>query len=138
MDADGSRGLIFVCFNASIARQFELVQGNWLMDGDAFGLGTEQDPLLGENREGDMLRIPGQGARAARFLPRDGGRFVYTLGGRYLFMPGIAALRRMATGPPPQERLRCPSPATVAVGLTTGVVHSLLRRGLDKRRRVDH
>ena len=137
VDADGSRGLIFVCFNASIARQFELVQGDWLMDGDAFGLGTEQDPLLGENEEGDMLRVPAQGSRPARFLPRDGGRFVYTLGGRYLFMPGIAALRRMAAGPPSHERVRRASGATVAIGLTSGVVYSSLRRGLDKRRRVD-
>jgi Dyp-type peroxidase family len=138
VDADGSRGLIFVCFNASIGRQFELVQGDWLMDGDAFGLGTEQDPLLGENGEGDMLRVPAQGARGARFLPRGGRRFVYTMGGRYLFMPGIAALRRMAEGPPSQERVPCPSAATVVVGLTTGVIYSSLRRSLHKRRRIDH
>ncbi len=137
VDDEDNRGLIFVCFNASIGRQFELVQGDWLMDGDAFGLGTEQDPLLGENGEGDMLRVPSQGARAARFLPRDGGRFVYTLGGRYLFMPGIAALRRMAAGPPSQERLRTPSLPTAVVGFTTGVIYSSVRRSLDKRRRVD-
>ena len=32
------RGLLFACFNASIARQFEVVQG-WWVDGNVFGLG---------------------------------------------------------------------------------------------------
>ena len=47
------------------ARQFELVQGDWLMNGDAFGLGPEQDFLLGSGGPGEMLRIPGQGPRPA-------------------------------------------------------------------------
>ena len=42
----GDRGLIFVCFNASIVRQFEVVNG-WLMDGDIFGLGRDPDMLAG-------------------------------------------------------------------------------------------
>ena len=39
-DDDGEeRGLLFVCLQASIARQFEIVQTQWCNDGNAFGLG---------------------------------------------------------------------------------------------------
>jgi deferrochelatase/peroxidase EfeB len=38
MEDDGQeRGLVFVCFNASIWRQFETIQTLWIDDGDPFG-----------------------------------------------------------------------------------------------------
>jgi len=134
-DKDGTVGLIFVCFNASIPRQFELVQGDWLMNGDAFGLGPEQDLLLGSGGPEEVLRIPGQGSRPARFFARGSEQFVVTRGGSYLFMPGIAALRRMAAGPPPRGRSRRDRPAMIALGLVTGGLVSLGRR-LEQRGRV--
>ena len=41
------RGLVFVCFNASISRQFEGVQAQWLNDGNIFRLGHDSDFLHG-------------------------------------------------------------------------------------------
>lgn len=136
VDPDGSLGLVFVCFNADIGRQFELVQGDWLMDGDAFGLGTDQDPLLGEGDAGQLLTIPAKRGGTSRFLPRGGTRFVYTRGGAYLFMPGIGALRRMAEGPPRPAKPSRMGPTTFALGAATGLLYALRRR-LDQRRRVD-
>ena len=43
-DDGEARGLLFVCLQASIARQFEIVQSQWCNDGNAFGLGREADP----------------------------------------------------------------------------------------------
>jgi Dyp-type peroxidase family len=91
-DDDGSRGLVFVCFNASISRQFELIQGRWLMDGDAFGLGADQDFLLGRGK----LTVQGDRRRPASYLPAPERQFVTTRGGYYLFVPGIDSLRRIA------------------------------------------
>ena len=55
LDDDGQeRGLVFVCFNASIARQFEVVQTQWCNHGDAFGLGDDCDFLLGGQGSGKM------------------------------------------------------------------------------------
>ena len=49
MEDDGvERGLVFVCFNASIWRQFETIQTLWIDDGDPFGLGPDKDFLIGE------------------------------------------------------------------------------------------
>ena len=43
-DDDGSRGLLFIAFNASIERQFEFVQQQWMNFGNDFLLGNDKDP----------------------------------------------------------------------------------------------
>ncbi len=64
VDRDETRGLIFVCFNASITRQFEQIQGNWLMSGDTFGVGAERDFLTAGLDPGQSsLRMTIQGDR---------------------------------------------------------------------------
>jgi Dyp-type peroxidase family len=90
-NADAPRGLMFICFQASIKRQFELVQAQWLGDGDSFWLGPDQD-LLTLGRDRMML----QGA-PPRFIPPPEHPFVKTLGGDYFFMPGLAALRALGS-----------------------------------------
>jgi Dyp-type peroxidase family len=94
VDDGEERGLMFVCYQASIGRQFEVIQAHWLNDGDAFGLGGEKDFLLsGEDHEGTMT-IPGCKPRFLRPRPS----FVTLRGGGYLFTPGLAALRALAAG----------------------------------------
>jgi Dyp-type peroxidase family len=88
-DGSGKRGLLFVCFQASIERQFEFVQAHWMGDGNAFGLGSDPDFIAGP-AEGKMT-IQGD---PPRFVPMQ--RFVTTRGGDYFFVPGIAALREIA------------------------------------------
>lgn len=82
-------GLIFVCFQASIERQFEFVQSQWMGDGNAFGLGSDPDFIGGP--EGGKMTIQG---KPPRFVPMP--KFITTLGGDYFFAPGIAALRHIA------------------------------------------
>jgi len=85
------RGLMFVCFQASIKRQFEIVQGQWLGDGNSFWLDQSKDLLtLG----GDRMML--QGA-PPRFIPPPQHPFVATRGGDYFFMPGLAALRALGS-----------------------------------------
>ena len=93
---DGKRrGLIFVCFNASISRQFESVQRQWLDDGNVFHLGRDTDFLLGAglDEEGKMTV---QGEPPFFFSPQ--APFVHTRGGEYLFAPGITGLAAVAAG----------------------------------------
>lgn len=104
---DPNAGLQFICLNANIARQFEFVQGAWLASAKFAGLTGEQDPLLG-NREPfpvpPVSETPGRtdsftrpaaepACRRAAGLPQ----FVTVKGGAYFFMPGLAALRWIAS-----------------------------------------
>jgi Dyp-type peroxidase family len=94
LEDDGAdRGLIFVCFQADIWRQFETIQSLWVDDGDPFGLGRDKDFLIGEphGTEGKMT-IPGR----PPFFLKPQPRFVTTRGGEYLFQPSMSALRRLA------------------------------------------
>ncbi|HEY1566116.1 MAG TPA: hypothetical protein VGF68_03840 [Solirubrobacteraceae bacterium] len=100
VDHDEARGLIFVCLNASIARQFEQIQGNWLTGGDTFGLGAEPDFLtagLDPGQPAARMTIQGDRGRPPSFITRT-EPFVTVRGGHYLFVPGLNALRKIAGG----------------------------------------
>jgi Dyp-type peroxidase family len=88
---DEERGLVFVAHVADIERQFEFVQAQWCNDGDAFGLGTDSDGVLG-----------GQGKMTVQGNPpwfvSPLGRFVTTRAGIYLYTPSMTGLRALATG----------------------------------------
>jgi deferrochelatase/peroxidase EfeB len=98
---DSERGLHFICLNSNIARQFEFVQGAWLMNSKFNGLSGESDPLMG-NRE----PIEGCPVTNTFSRPRENGlrercsdlpQFVSVRGGAYFFLPSLRALRYFAT-----------------------------------------
>lgn len=101
-DPDAPVGLHFVTVGASIARQFEFVQGAWLSSAKFAGLSGEQDPLLGArqpfppDRPTDGFRWPQADGPCKAFngLPQ----FVTVRGGAYFFLPGVRALRFIAGG----------------------------------------
>ena len=96
LEDDGvDRGLVFVCFNADIWRQFETIQTLWIDDGDPFGLGADKDFLIGEpDGDGGKMTIPGDPPHFLRPQPR----LVTCRGGEYLFRPSIGGLRALAAG----------------------------------------
>jgi Dyp-type peroxidase family len=84
------KGMLFVCFNARIDAQFEFLQSEWCKKGDFLGAFTEmRDPLIGG---GGTFLNPG------RLVPFSLASYVTVRGGEYFFVPGIAALGRIASG----------------------------------------
>ena len=90
-------GIQFVCLNANISRQFEFVQGAWIMSTKFNGTSGESDPLLGNRQP-----IPGCPVTDNFLLPQENGparrveglpQFVTVRGGAYFFLPGIRALK---------------------------------------------
>jgi deferrochelatase/peroxidase EfeB len=79
-------GLLFMCLNGDIERQFEFVQQTWLMSPSFHGLSCEKDPVLGDGETGACgFTIPSRdGPIALSPMPA----FVTTKGGGYFFMPG--------------------------------------------------
>jgi deferrochelatase/peroxidase EfeB len=82
-------GLMFMCLNGDIERQFEFIQQTWLVSPSFHGLVGEQDPLT-SNRDGTGYVIPSHdGPLRLKPLPQ----FVRTIGGGYFFMPGRSLLQ---------------------------------------------
>jgi Dyp-type peroxidase family len=101
----GNHGLIFMAFCASLQRQFEFVQQQWLNYGNAFKRGNDKDPIAGnQGRDpagagtGRMLIEAGKDNPDAPFFCSRLPRFVETRGGDYFFVPGMTALRMIAEG----------------------------------------
>jgi Dyp-type peroxidase family len=113
---DKGRGIMFLAFNASIERQFEFLQSQWLNNGDEFRQGDDTDPIAGARyADGQMVEtgewfcrkrnalgrmvIPGD-ERLGRppFLCSGIPRFVTTRGGEYFFVPSLTGLRLIASG----------------------------------------
>lgn len=93
--ADQDRGLHFLCFNANISRQFEFIQHTWINNPHFNGLYDDADPVVGAHyADGSTLTVQARPVRK-RFtsLPR----FVSVVGGAYFFMPGISAIRYLAS-----------------------------------------
>jgi deferrochelatase/peroxidase EfeB len=94
-------GIHFICIVANILRQFEFVQNSWIMGTKFDAMTEESDPLLG-NRQ----LVPGCPFTDTFSLTQETGvrtrilhmpQFVTVRGGAYFFLPGIRALRYLAT-----------------------------------------
>ena len=94
-------GIHFICIVANILRQFEFVQNSWIMGTKFDAMTDESDPLLG-NRHA----IPGCPLTDTFSLAQQTGvrtrithlpQFVTVRGGAYFFLPGLRALRYIAT-----------------------------------------
>jgi Dyp-type peroxidase family len=91
------RGVIFMALNASISRQFEFVQQQWIAYGNDAHLGNEKDLLMGSHSEGEKYAIQGDASRAnPPFFCTSLPNFVELRGGEYFFLPSITALGMIA------------------------------------------
>jgi Dyp-type peroxidase family len=97
---DGDHGIIFMAINASLRRQFEFVQQQWMNYGNDFRLANERDALIGNHPpEGGsvVVQTDPDDPRPPFFCNRL-PRFVETRGGDYFFVPSLTALRMIGEG----------------------------------------
>jgi Dyp-type peroxidase family len=94
LEDDGAdRGIMFAFVGAHLDRQFEFVQTQWVSDGNFIGASAEKDPLVGGNDDGRFTVPRRPIRRRLAGLPP----FVVNRGGEYGFMPGLRALRWLAS-----------------------------------------
>ncbi len=89
MDDHANRGLLFICLNTDLSRQFEFVQQTWLLNPGFAVLDGETDPLLGPP---GLMTIPACPLR----LRAQVQTYVRMAGGEYFFMPSLPALKYLA------------------------------------------
>jgi deferrochelatase/peroxidase EfeB len=80
-----AEGLMFMCLNADIERQFEFLQQTWALGAGFHGLDGEVDPLLGPGGRRQGFAMPHESGPVHLYqLPR----FVQLIGGGYFLVPG--------------------------------------------------
>jgi Dyp-type peroxidase family len=88
------RGLLFICYQASITDQFEFVWRQWSNATSTPRSGTGVDPVIGQSGNAPPAsRITNfvQSDREAKVTIPE--RFIISTGGAYLFAPSISAIR---------------------------------------------
>lgn len=96
---DGEHGIIFMALNASLFRQFEFVQQQWVEYGNDARLGNDKDMLMGNHEGHDRYTIQGtEDPKNPPFVCGDLPNFVELRGGDYFFLPSMTALRMIVAG----------------------------------------
>jgi len=101
LDDDGEHGVVFLAYCASLFRQFEFVQQQWLQYGLDFNAGNDRCPILGNRVEGESHKfvIPSDPESGnPPFICANMPQFVEMRGGDYFFVPSLTALRMIAMG----------------------------------------
>ena len=89
VDDGADRGLLFMCLNTDIDRQFEFVQQTWMLNPSFATLSDEVDPLVGPAGRMTIRDRP-----VRRTVQVD--TFIKLAGGDYFFLPSLPALRYLA------------------------------------------
>ena len=88
------RGIAAFVICASLIRQFEFAQNVWINDKNFHELGNERDPIIGTQDGTLEYKIPKRPIRKRiTGLPA----FTTVRGGAYFFLPGLKALRYLAS-----------------------------------------
>lgn len=93
------RGIIFMALNASLFRQFEFVQQQWIDYGNDAKQGNDKDLLTGNHTGKGRFVVQGtDDPKNPPFICAKLPNFVELRGGDYFFMPSLTALQLMASG----------------------------------------
>lgn len=93
LEDDGAARGVFFMFMSARPDALEFLKREWIDDGNAFDLGSERDPIAGNNDGQGAFTIP---ARPVRRRVHGLERFTVTRGGEYAFVPSLTALRWLA------------------------------------------
>ncbi len=90
-------GIVFMALNASISRQFEFVQQQWIEYGNDSHQGNDKDLILGNHEGKGRFVVQGTADPAnPPFICGSLPNFVELRGGDYFFMPSLTALQMIA------------------------------------------
>ncbi|HEY3940493.1 MAG TPA: hypothetical protein VGL97_23900 [Bryobacteraceae bacterium] len=102
VDDTEERGVAFMALNASLSRQFEFIQQQWIEYGNDSHQGNDRDLLLGNHSaasNGSKFVVQGsEDSKNPPFVCGGLTNFVELRGGDYFFIPSMTALKMISTG----------------------------------------
>ncbi len=95
------RGLLFLCYQQSIAEQFEFVQRSWVNAADFPDPSRPdgQDPIIANDGSDSPFLLPGTPQGHIDLMQK----WVTTTGGEYFFSPSLSGLDHLAAPPPASQ-----------------------------------
>jgi deferrochelatase/peroxidase EfeB len=100
-DDKGDHGIIFLAICASLFRQFEFVQQQWMQYGLDFNAGSDTCPIVGNHdpeHDPKLVIVTKPDDPRAPFLCDRIPQLVECRGGDYFFIPSMTALRMIGMG----------------------------------------
>jgi deferrochelatase/peroxidase EfeB len=100
---DGEHGIVFLAVCASLFRQYEFVQQQWIHYGLDFNAGSDTCPIVGNHGQAGqapanyVIPVKAEGG-GAPFICAGVPQFVEPRGGEYFFVPSMTALRLIGMG----------------------------------------
>jgi len=89
-------GLLFLCAQADIARQFEFIQAAWANKNTFLKDATGIDPVIGQGYQQDGGQHWPVSWKASETVNYDFSRVIEMRGGEYFFLPSISSLLHMS------------------------------------------
>ncbi|RAI59692.1 hypothetical protein DOO78_07670 [Roseicella frigidaeris] len=96
---EDEHGVFIMALCASLFRQFEFVQQQWMQYGLDLDSGNDTCPITGSRGQSTRFVIPADPASGRLpYVAAELPQFVETRGGDYFFIPSLTALRMIAMG----------------------------------------
>jgi deferrochelatase/peroxidase EfeB len=96
---EGEHGIVFLAVCASLFRQFEFVQQQWVQYGLDFNAGSDTCPIVGNHgAEAKFVIATDPKGAGAPYICSGIPQFVEPRGGEYFFVPSMTALRLIGMG----------------------------------------
>jgi Dyp-type peroxidase family len=89
---DRDRGLLFLCYQASLAKGFIFLQQTWANARGFPQAGDGEDPIISQAVQEREFNLPPQATHLMM------ARWVFTTGGEFFFSPSLSAITRLASG----------------------------------------
>lgn len=95
--APAEKGMLFVCYQASIEKQFEFIVNQWIVQANEPIAGAGVDSLMGIGARVALVALPDRQGVLQQLALAINERFVTPTGGDYFFAPSLQGIEQLGS-----------------------------------------